>query len=479
MRGATRGDGERGEDVTPTSARSARSRSRCSDAPAGRFEVRGEVYLPRRRSSGSTSEREEAGEPLSPTPATPRPAPCATSIPRRWRGGACARGSTRSSAWRRQPDARTARCCDATARRGGCRSSRTGSGARASTRSSRFCDELAGAAATTRVRDRRRRDQGRQIARRERLGTTSKFPRWAVAFKFPAQQATTLHRHRGERRPHRRGDAVRGARAGAAGRVDHLDGDAAQRRGVARKDIRDGDRVIIEKGGDVIPKVVGSSTAGPRRGPSPGRCRPTCPACGSALVRRGGRGRLALRERGVPGAAAARPRALRLARRDEHRGAGRGHRRSAGATGSGQRRRRPVHADRARRSKQLVVDAAGPRVGSSAAAKLGKVGTNLVAEIDAAGGNDLWRLIYGLGIRHVGERAAEVLAAAFGSLDALAAAASTGCSGCPRSARSSRRPCATWFDETRNRALVDAPARAPGVNIEATEAERPRPPEGR
>ena len=70
------------------------------------------------------------------------------------------------------------------------------------------------------------------LALREQLGTTAKFPRWATAFKFPAQQAhDRAATDRRERRADRRGDAVRRARAGVPGRLDDLDGDAAQRRG--------------------------------------------------------------------------------------------------------------------------------------------------------------------------------------------------------------------------------------------------------
>ena len=69
------------------------------------------------------------------------------------------------------------------------------------------------------------------IEQRRRLGTTSKFPRWAVAFKFPAEQKTTLLKQiRGERRAHGRRDAIRGARTDLRRRHDGLDGHPPQRR---------------------------------------------------------------------------------------------------------------------------------------------------------------------------------------------------------------------------------------------------------
>jgi DNA ligase (NAD+) len=94
-----------------------------------------------------------------------------------------------------------------------------------------------------------------------------------------------------------------------------------------------------------------------------------------------------------------------------------------------------------------------------------------VQQIERSRSNDLWRVIYGLGIRHIGERAAQVLARAFGSMDALAAAPvehlqSTNEIG-PVLAASVR----SWFDEARNRELVERLKEA-GVRLEVPESER-------
>ena len=95
------------------------------------------------------------------------------------------------------------------------------------------------------------------IALRGRLGTTSKFPRWAIAFKFPPEQAeTTLRRIE-----------INVGRTGAVTPFAVLDpvfiagttvsmATLHNANEVARKDIRDGDRVIVEKAGDIIPQVV-------------------------------------------------------------------------------------------------------------------------------------------------------------------------------------------------------------------------------
>ena len=105
---------------------------------------------------------------------------------------------------------------------------------------------------------------------RERLGATAKFPRWAVAFKFPAEQATTRLREiavnvgrTGAVTPYAVLEPVR--LAGSTIRMATLH-NADE---VARKDIRAGDAVLVEKGGDVIPKIVKPITS--RRATGPGR----------------------------------------------------------------------------------------------------------------------------------------------------------------------------------------------------------------
>ena len=93
------------------------------------------------------------------------------------------------------------------------------------------------------------------LALRERLGTTAKFPRWATAFKFPAEQATTTLRtievnvgRTGAVTPYAVLEPVFLAGSTISMATLHNAED------LARKDIREGDRVLIEKAGDVIPR---------------------------------------------------------------------------------------------------------------------------------------------------------------------------------------------------------------------------------
>src|SRR5207249_7133343 len=120
------------------------------------------------------------------------------------------------------------------------------------------------------------------VALRDRLGTTAKFPRWATAFKFPAQQAhTKLLAIRvnvgrtGAVTPYAVLEPVLVAGSTISMATLHNAED------IARKDIRAGDTVIIEKAGDVIPKVVAPVLSLRPVDSVPWVMPTTCKECGS------------------------------------------------------------------------------------------------------------------------------------------------------------------------------------------------------
>ncbi|MCK7477068.1 MAG: helix-hairpin-helix domain-containing protein [Candidatus Moduliflexus flocculans] len=248
-------------------------------------------------------------------------------------------------------------------------------------------------------------------ARRE-LGTTAKSPRWAISYKFPARQATT-----------RVNDiVVQVGRTGALTPVAVLEpvklsGTTISRstlhneEELRRKDVRVGDFVLIERSGDVIPQVVSvmkERRPPGARSPSPGR-----PGAPSAARRSSGprarSSRAASTPRARPGSAN-RILHFAVAAGHGHRRAGRGGRRPAP-----RRRARPLH------PRPLRPPLRGPRRASSAWARRARATSSTRSR--ASKDRGLARLLFALGIRHVGERLAQTLAARFGTLDALEAAA--------------------------------------------------------
>ncbi len=120
----------------------------------------------------------------------------------------------------------------------------------------------------------------------EMLGMTSKFPKWAIAYKFPAERART----------HLRAISVQVGRTGALTPVANLDpvqlgGTTVSRASLHNADridaldVRIGDWVLIEKAGEIIPQVVGVDVAGREGDPPKFKMPATCPACGTSVVR--------------------------------------------------------------------------------------------------------------------------------------------------------------------------------------------------
>jgi DNA ligase (NAD+) len=241
------------------------------------------------------------------------------------------------------------------------------------------------------------------------LGSTAKFPRWAVAFKYPPQGERTRVN----------GIVIQVGRTGALTPVAQLEpvllaGSTVSRATlhngdeVARLDVRVGDTVWVAKGGDVIPKVIAVDPDARPRGTRPFRMPETCPACGTAVVREPGEVAVRCPNRACP--AVRRQRLFHFVSRAGMDIEGLGKRLIEQLVEEGLISDPASLWDlRAERLAEL------PQWGERSAA-------NLCAEIDGARGRPLWRLLVALGIRHVGEKAAKVLGARFGSLEALSLA---------------------------------------------------------
>ena len=127
------------------------------------------------------------------------------------------------------------------------------------------------------------------IAQQEELGWTAKAPRWAIAYKFPPEERTTLLKN----------ISVHVGRTGVAtpwaqlepvfvGGVTVSTATLHNEDEVARKDVRIGDTVIVRRAGDVIPEVVGPVTAKRTGKERRFKMPKKCPSCGSDIVRREG-----------------------------------------------------------------------------------------------------------------------------------------------------------------------------------------------
>ena len=473
-RGATRGDGLRGEDVTENVRTIMAIPNRLKSAPLGVIEVRGEIFLPRPSFERINRERAEAGEPLF---ANPRNVAAGTMrtldsklVSRRrlaaWvyervetdeAGEGASEVATQATTlkmlahWGLPVAPHWQRCSsidDVIA----------------------FCNKWAEA---RRALDFETDGVVIKIDRldlRSRLGATSKFPRWAIAFKFPAEQQTTRLLEikvnvgrTGAVTPFAVLEPVFIAGSTVSQATLHNSDD------LARKDVREGDWVVLEKAGDVIPRVVGPVPE--RRSPDskPYEMPTVCPRCGATLHRDDGEVVWRCENASCP---------ARLRRGLEHfvsRSAmnieGFGEALVEQLVGSG---RLGDYADLydltpAELAALTTVTVRGD--GREIIRRFGeKSGAKLVAQIGGSKQNDLWRLVFALGIRHVGERTAQLLARAFGTLDAVGAASVEQLQAVrevgPVLARSVRQ----YFDEPRHRELIER-LRSAGVRITASTEE--------
>ncbi len=241
------------------------------------------------------------------------------------------------------------------------------------------------------------------------LGTTAKSPRWAIAYKFPAEEVVTTLLD----------IELSVGRTGVITPTALLEpvkvaGSTVQRASlhnedlIREKDIKIGDKVVVKKAGDIIPEVV-NVLADQRTGNEVDFLMPThCPECESELVRLVGE--VALRCINPKCPAQIREGLIHFVSRD-----------AMNIDGLGEKVISQLFAEK------LIGDVADIyKLTSEQLLGLERMGeksvTNLLKAIETSKGNSLEKLLFGLGIRHVGAKAAKTLAQQFGTMEQLAKA---------------------------------------------------------
>ncbi len=287
-------------------------------------------------------------------------------------------------------------------------------------------------------------------AQQQSLGFTSKAPRWAIAFKYPARQAETVVEN----------IEVQVGRTGALTPVAHLkpvpvSGVMVSRATLHNEDeverlgVQIGDSIVIERSGDVIPKVVRVKTHGEHR--KPFRMPKQCPVCGGDVVREAGEAASRCINTNCP--ARLKESVLHFAARPV-----------MNIDGMGESLVNQLVEKGIVRSVADLYDLTAEQL--MELERMGKKSADrIIRNIDASRKQPLPRLLNGLGIPFVGERTAAILADTFGGLgiiagadvDTLQAAEEVG----PKVAHSIRR----FFDEPRNAELVSR-LKAAGLQFE-------------
>ncbi len=255
------------------------------------------------------------------------------------------------------------------------------------------------------------------IALQDELGYTSKAPRWAVAYKFPPEEKTTVLREirlqvgrTGAITPLAEFDPVKVAGSTIARATLH---NAEE---IARKDVRVGDTIIVRKAGDVIPEVVGPVPGVRPPDAVPFAMPAECPSCAGPLWRESGE--VAWRCTNVACPAQRYERLVHWTNRAALDIEGLGEEIVGRLVAAG------LVADVADFYRLTVPILTGLDMGrvkiDGSPVVLGEaVAAKVLGNVEASKSRSLARVLFGLGIRHVGVTVAESLAAAFGSVEAL------------------------------------------------------------
>ena len=455
VRGVTRGDGRIGEDVTQN-ARTIRSvplrlKSQKKSIDSN-LEVRGEVFIPRDVFEKTNAEREELGEPRFQNPRN-----AAAGAIRQLDSRLVARRKLDMFAYDLLTNARKPFPTHWEAidwlEKAGFRVNKN----------RKLCETIEEVIEFANEQEAMRDDLGYEIdglvvkvnstSLQDEFGATSKAPRWAIAYKYPARQASTKVLD----------IFVSVGRTGAITPVALLEpvflaGTTVARATLHNEDeikrlgLKKGDWVMIEKSGEIIPKVLSVVTS-KRTGKEVDFELPTnCPVCGGLISRP--EGEVVARCVAADCTAQLMGRLLHFASRRAMRIEGLGEVLAEQLVSAG------LVKDVGDLYSLTLEQVAGlPRMAEKSA-------TNLLTQIEASKSRDVANLIYALGIRHVGERTAGILAHELGSLEKLSEASVEELDAIPEIGLTVAESVRDWFGDEGNRALCDR-LRAAGVKTEA------------
>ncbi|GIV08754.1 MAG: DNA ligase [Fimbriimonadales bacterium] len=463
--GATRGDGARGENVSPN-IRTVRqiplrlqSGNSLFDVPPPIVEVRGEVYLSYQEFERINHERAQAGEPLF---ANPRNAAAGSlrqldsriTAKRRLRFWAYGIGYCEGAAFATQWDALQ-------------QLKAWGFPVNPNTRR---VSNIQGALAFCQEWSRRRAEldyatdgvvvKVNRADLQKRLGATTRAPRWAVAYKYPAEQATTTVTQvrwqvgrTGVLTPVAIMEPVQvGGVTVSRATLHNIDY-------IREKDIRVGDRIVIQRAGEVIPEVLYVRTEARNGDETPIESPSQCPVCGAQVERAADEAALRCINLACP---------AQIVERIRHFTS----RNAMNIEGIGDKWVQrlfelgyikdpaDLYSLHQHRDALIQLERSGEKLVS-----------NLLRAIEKSKQNSLERLIFALGIRHVGEHAARLLAEHLGSLDALMNANEAQIMQIHGMGSETAREVVEFFARPENRAVIEK-LRQAGVRMETERKER-------
>jgi DNA ligase (NAD+) len=454
VRGVTRGDGRRGEDVTQNvrTIRSIPLRLRGDAGElSGEVEVRGEAYLPRQVFERINAEREEEGAPRFANPRNAAAGTIRQLDPKIVAARRLDMFPYDCLTGERKPFATHWQSFE-WLERAGFRLNPHRALCATIDEVIAFCNQM----------ELRRDELGYEIdgvvvkvnstALQDEFGATAKAPRWAIAYKYPARQATTQVLS----------IVVQVGRTGALTPVANLQpvllaGTTVARATlhnedeIKRLDVRVGDWVLIEKSGEIIPKVIKVIESRRTGAETRFRMPKKCPVCGGIISRPEGEAVSRCVAADCP--AQLKARLLHFASRRAMRIEGLGE--------------ALVEQLVEKKMVRDVGDLYGLSLEQVAALErmADKSAANLMAQIESSKSRDLPQLVYGLGIRHVGERTAGILARRFRSLDGLGRASVEDLDAVHEIGLTVAESVRDWFDDAGNLALCER-LRAAGVRTE-------------